>query len=234
MKEPKRQPSSQFKGVHWVKRIERWCAKFYDSDTRTQVHVGTFMTELEATKALTEYNMTGTKTETKRQPTSHHRGVFWDRRNERWCAKFYDSDTQTQKYVGAFGTELEAVKALTEYKMTGAKRELTSHHRGVYWDRRTGRWCAKYYDSDTRTQKYMGSFGTELEAAKALSDYKMAATALMEMQASGTSDSFRKRQRKQNRHSISRVLPRKTVGDIVEEFEYRRMMHAVKMVYGFL
>lgn len=184
----------------------------------------------------------------KREPTSHFKGVHWDKRNGRWCARLYDSDTRTQAYVGTFITELEAAKALSEYKTTrakGAKRILTSHFKGVYWDRRIGRWCARYYDSDTQTQKYMGSFATELEAAKALNEYKMmsdhkmmiATRALMEMQASVSSDSFRKRHRKQNRHSISRVLPsdlrRRSVGDIVEEFEYRRKVHTVQMALRF-
>jgi len=87
-----------------------------------------------------------------RPPSSKHRGVSWDKAKSKWKARI--SRNGVPKILGRFAEEEEAAAAYRAAEAAiargeepvsagPARRPPSSKHRGVSWDKATGKWMAQ-------------------------------------------------------------------------------------------
>eukprot|EP01045_Picozoa_sp_COSAG04_P006723 COSAG04_NODE_337_length_16405_cov_652.804060_11_plen_632_part_00 len=96
------------------------------------------------------------------QPSSPFPGVSWNKVSRKWEAKIMRGG-KTQ-FLGSFAKEEDAAAAV---KAAGAvERKPSSAHRGVSWNKDTGKWMARIGIGGGK-EKYLGRFEDEEEAAEA-------------------------------------------------------------------
>ena len=156
-----RNPSStsQSKGVFWDKGRKKWRAQCKGK------HLGHHATEEDAARAYANYVENGVDPVQRKNATSasQSKGVYWDRRVEKWRA------ICKRKHLGYHATEEAAVQAYDKYVKDGivpvAHRVVTSQFKGVNWNKSHGKWQARCKD------KSLGYHSTEEAAARAHDDY---------------------------------------------------------------
>lgn len=105
--------------------------------------------------------------------TSKYTGVSWDKNNKKWTARI--EFKRRVIVLGTFELEIDAKnayqKALEEWKqgldlnIIYPKKVKTSKYKGVYLNKKTGKWAAMY------KRKWLGLFMTELEAHEEIKKY---------------------------------------------------------------
>jgi len=129
--------SSQFKGVTWNKRNNKWVAQCKKKHMGR--HLGYHATEEEAALACSKYLKDGIDPVERRvaTKTSHFTGVCWDKSRHSWKAKCEGKD------LGHHATEAEAARAYSNYLQDGIDlvkhRDATntSQFAGVHWNKNT-------------------------------------------------------------------------------------------------
>ena len=108
----------------------------------------------------------------RKQPSSKHRGVYKPKAGTKWVAKIVKDGATIS--LGSYRTEAGAAKAYTEAVVLLAqgkplperpRRESSSRHKGVYWDKKSGKWKATITVDGKIRQ--LGMFKQELKAAEA-------------------------------------------------------------------
>ena len=152
--------TSQFKGVTWVKTQGKWKAQCNGK------YLGFHATEEVAAQAHDDYVKDGIVPAGHREPTSSQfKGVFWDKRVEKWKAACKGT------YLGRHATEEAAAQAYEDYVKDGVAlvqhrdHSTTSEYKGVFWDKRLGKWKAACKGT------YLGNHATEEAAARAYEDF---------------------------------------------------------------
>jgi len=202
--------SSKFEGVYWLESESKWVAQL--TYRKTAYPVGKFNSEIEAAIAVNlkcqELNipsrnlgldekfatMNTTEDSTnsivtkqnKSDKKSDYIGVSWDKREQKWLARF--THKGKPHFVGYFDDELEAAIAVngrcrylnipiknpgiqneSDNNIDAPKREKkTSQYKHVNWDRSSKKWRAQM--SINGKQTYIGLFETERAAAIAVNE----------------------------------------------------------------
>lgn len=110
----KKNKTSKYTGVHWDKVLSKWSVKINFKER--YIHLGHFDEEVDAANAYQkakkewEQGLDLNVLYPKKVKTSQYIGVSFDKVNEKWVARY------KWKYIGRFKTELEAHKAIQNYK----------------------------------------------------------------------------------------------------------------------
>jgi hypothetical protein len=105
--------ASKFVGVTWNKKMNKWAAHI--TYFNRSIHLGCFELETDAKKAYDkalkewEQGLDLNILYPKRVNSSKYEGVYWDKKNKKWAARYKD------KYLGRFKTEIEAYEAREIY-----------------------------------------------------------------------------------------------------------------------
>jgi len=123
----KKEKTSQYKGVHWHKKSDKWYAHLL-LRTGKQKFGGTFKDELDAAKRVNQLckemelplqnpGIFGIPTQQywyhKREKTSQYKGVSFHSENGKWYA-FLHLKAGKKKFGGSFNDELEAAKRVNQ------------------------------------------------------------------------------------------------------------------------
>ena len=146
--------SSQFQGVGWDKKRGKWRAEC------KKKLLGHHATEEAAARAYDNYDEDGVVPVQRQAGTSQFKGVSWHKTNGKWRANCKGNE------LGYHATEEAAARAYNTYVKDGVvpakkRREGTSEFKGVFWDKRNGKWAA------TCKRKHLGYHTTEEAAARA-------------------------------------------------------------------
>lgn len=175
-----RPTSSQHKGVSWSKAAKKWQARTRDKNQKKLVHLGNYVNEEDAARAVTAYIEHGTMPQPSREKnaekTSEVKGVSWHKESKKWRAQLMDKGKRV--YLGYHAEEEEAVAAVNAYVKDGTVpprpararcAERTSEKKGVNWSKASQKWKALVTIKGTR--KYLGYYESEEDAARAVSEY---------------------------------------------------------------
>jgi len=104
------QSTSKYVGVY-LKPNNKWSSAIWIN--KTQIHLGTFDSELEASEyyenALLSIKNGNEIIIKENNFSSKYKGVGWDKRNQKWTARIYIKGKE--KYLGLFNLEIEANNA---------------------------------------------------------------------------------------------------------------------------
>lgn len=109
----------------------------------------------------------------KKDGTSKYIGVHWNKGKNKWTASI--TFNWRLIHLGHFDLEIDAANAYQKAKkeedegfdlnILYPKKTQTSQYKGVCWDKRAGKWLARY------NGKHIGLFNTEIEAHEAREKY---------------------------------------------------------------
>jgi len=190
---PKKENTSQYKGVHLLKRTGKWYARLW-LNTGENKYGGTFTNEIDAAKRVNQLceefeippQNPGIKgipnQQSQSKPTSHYKGVSWHKGSKKWYVQ-YNSPNGSKHYGGTFNDELDAAKRVNQLceemqiphknpsisampNQQWQTKEKTSQYHEVFWAKQNDKWCAQLRLH--RKQIYGGMFNDELDAAKSV------------------------------------------------------------------
>jgi hypothetical protein len=123
--------------------------------------------------------------------SSRYVGVFWERKSSSWKVSLRDPQTKRDRYVGAYASEEDAARAydcaavqahgpaakrnfpcelISEAPATKGeerKQRSSSRYIGVCWHKTHSAWGVSLFDPQTKQTRYIGSFASEEDAARA-------------------------------------------------------------------
>ena len=168
-------PTSGHRGVSWSKG-GKWVAQI-TVDGKKQ-HLGSFADEVEAAVAYTEAAAAKVRglplaPPPRRKTSSAHRGVCWYKARGKWVAQIKIDGKQ--RNLGRYADEEQAAAAYREAAAAiaqgsalpapPARAEPSSQHRGVHWNKASGKWEAQICVNGKR--RHLGCFADEEQAAAA-------------------------------------------------------------------
>ncbi|KAG1660887.1 hypothetical protein FOA52_015929 [Chlamydomonas sp. UWO 241] len=131
----------------------------------------------------------GAAREGPRKQSSRFVGVQWNKAKSFWRASLYDPQTKRERYIGAYATEEDAARAYdfaaVQARGPGAERNFTREanseppvSKGVEQKQRSSSqyigvhksgssWLSRLWDPLTKRQRFIGSYATEEDAARA-------------------------------------------------------------------
>merc|ERR1712034_253664 len=186
----KKEKTSQYKGVFWHNQSGKWYVLIYLKGK--EKYGGTFNDELDAAKRVNQLceelgisqqistiSAIPNEQYQKKENTSQYKGVC-HKEGGKWVAQLQVKGKQT--YGGIFKNELNAAKRVNQLceklgippqnptisaipKQQYQKKEKTSQHQGVYWNKENKLWYARFHLKG-QPPKYGGIFKNELDAGK--------------------------------------------------------------------
>jgi hypothetical protein len=186
--------TSQYDSVFWFEKDSKWIAQL--THRKKAYYIGSFNSEEEAAIAVNEkcqeMNMPLKNPDVKMpattqgKQTSQYSGVSWDKREQKWLARF--TYKGKPHFVGYFHNEIEAARAINgrcQYlniplknknvppvsppSVAGYKQVATfvsgkpSKFKNVYWEQESKTWHAKLVHQGNSLN--LGNFRSEIDAA---------------------------------------------------------------------
>ncbi|KAG1671909.1 hypothetical protein FOA52_003476 [Chlamydomonas sp. UWO 241] len=124
--------------------------------------------------------------------TSSYRGVSWNKSNETWEARLWDTQAKRKQYIGRYASEEDAARAYDyaalemhgpDYNKRNFPGELISEppaslgdvrreHKssrfiGVCWHKGASAWMVQLWDPEAKRRKRIGYYASEEDAARA-------------------------------------------------------------------
>ena len=166
--------SSEHKGVSWDTKAKKWKARMRANGK--QVHLGFYVDEDDAARAVADFQQHGTVSPPCRGVTSEHKGVSWNKSAKKWRASVRANGKTV--HLGSYVDEDDAARAVANFQQHGTVsppcRGVTSEHKGVSWNTKAKKWRASMRANGKTV--YLGYYVDEDDAAQAVADFQQHGT----------------------------------------------------------